>query len=70
MGESVDLTLMLPNATDVLRFARDGPELLAKFENRRADQFLWDGLAVIEPQRQQDFEPPECFAHRWPGLGR
>ena len=27
-------------------------------------------LAVIEPERQQDFEPPECFAHTWLDLGR
>ena len=65
-----ELILMLPKSVDRLGFAGDGAELPAQFKNRFADQVIGNWLAVIEPQRQQEFEAAECCAHKSPDLRR
>src|ERR1700677_1106455 len=58
------LTGILPNSVNHLRFGRNAMKALLKFEEGVADQFVRYRLAVIEAQRQQDFEAPLRAAHR------
>src|SRR5437899_3259919 len=48
-------SLVLPNAVDDLRLPRNRPETLFQLNERFADQTPRHSLAVIEPERQQDF---------------
>ena len=56
---AVSLALVAPEAADRLRLGRDGPELLLPFEQGLRDEVVGHGLAVIEPEREQDLVASE-----------
>src|SRR5260370_38228105 len=49
---------VLPDASNNLRFVRDGFELLPNCQERVGNQFVGDGLSVILPLGKRDLEPP------------
>ena len=62
---AINLTFVLPRPADGLRFSRNSAEVLSQFEQRLTNQLLGHRLAVIKPQRQEEFESSERSAHKW-----
>jgi len=56
---AIRLALVAPEAADRLRLGRHGPESLLQFEQGVGDEVVGYGLAVIEPEREQDLVASE-----------
>src|SRR5208283_188011 len=63
---AIRFPFLAPVSSDRLGFAGDSTEPLLQFEQGLGDDLVRDWLAVIEPEREQHLESPECFAHRSP----
>ena len=67
---AVYLVLMLPLAADHLCFCGNRPESPPEFQKGLSDKFIRYRLTIVKPQGQQDLEPPERTAHKWPAPRR
>lgn len=56
---AVRFTLVSPQTTDRLCLGRHRPEPLLQLKQRLGHDFVGDGLAVIEPEREQDLVASE-----------
>src|SRR6266550_5758082 len=61
------LSFMPPDATNDLRFARNGAEFSFQLQQRFGDEVGRNGAPVVKLRRKQDFVPAQSD-HRWQDL--
>src|SRR5262249_54132527 len=63
---AVSLALMPPLAPNSLRLGGHGSKMLLQLDQRVRNERIRDRLAIVKPQREQEFVPAEHSAHSWP----